>query len=211
MRRRWLEDLVKKIYAAGAFKTGEFRLTSGLPSPYYVDLRILISRPKIFSRLVDSYIWKIRGIKKAFDVIAGVETAGISVATLLSYKMCKPMVYVRSTEKTHGTRKRVEGELSRGDKVIIVDDVLTTGGSIMEAASGIRESGGEVVYAIVFLDRLQNGAFKLREIGIEAYSVIDAAGFVEILHRNRLIPDSEYVRIMDYLGSVQKCGRAETS
>lgn len=194
-----LIELVKDIYVAGGFKTGEFKLTSGGLSPYYVDLRILASRPKLFEMLVDEYLSKMKTVRESFDIVAGVETAGIPIATLISYKTGVPMVYVRSRERAHGTGRLVEGELKEGSKVVIVDDVLTTGGSMVNAAETIGLAGGEVAYALVFLDRLQNGVKKLGEAGVKAYSVIDMHGFLKILFENKLIPGSEYDRIVKYL------------
>ncbi|MEM2478348.1 MAG: orotate phosphoribosyltransferase [Thermoproteota archaeon] len=194
-----LAELVKDIYLAGGFKIGEFKLTSGGLSPYYVDLRILISRPRLFERLVDSYIGKIRSIGEDFDIVAGVETAGIPIATLISYKTGIPMVYARGTERGHGTGKMVEGELREGSRVVIVDDVLTTGRSIDNAARTIRNAGGKVAYALVFLDRLQNGVKKLRESGITVYSVTDIKIFLKVLLDSKLIQDYEYERIMEYV------------
>ncbi|MEM3712514.1 MAG: orotate phosphoribosyltransferase [Thermoproteota archaeon] len=194
-----LAELVKDIYLAGGFKIGEFKLTSGGLSPYYVDLRILISRPRLFERLVDSYIGRIRSIGEDFDIVAGVETAGIPIATLISNKTGIPMVYARSMERWHGTGRMVEGELREGSRVVIVDDVLTTGRSIDNAARTIRNAGGKVAYALVFLDRLQNGFKKLRESGITAYSVTDIKIFLKVLLDSKLIQDYEYERIMRYV------------
>lgn len=194
-----LEELVKDIYRAGAFKIGDFKLTSGGLSPYYVDLRTLVSKPKLFERLVDSYIDKMRAIGKDFDVIAGVETAGIPIATLISYKTGVPMVYARSGERGHGTERLVEGELAAGDRVVVIDDVLTTGGSIMNAVKAISTYGGKVAYALVFLDRLQNGTKRLREAEIAVHSVIKIDDFIRILSRDKLISESNYRKIMRYL------------
>ncbi|MCS7138713.1 MAG: orotate phosphoribosyltransferase [Crenarchaeota archaeon] len=194
-----LVELVKDIYLAGGFKIGEFKLTSGGVSPYYVDLRILISRPKVFERLVDSYINKMRSIGEDFDIVAGVETAGIPIATLISHKTGLPMIYARSMERDHGTGRMIEGELIEGSKVVVIDDVLTTGKSIENAVRKIRDAGGRVTHAIVFLDRLQNGVKKLSESGIAAYSVIDIKTFLKVLSENKLIRDSEYEKVMRYV------------
>lgn len=199
MEESLLRELVKDIYRAGGFKTGDFKLTSGGLSPYYVDLRTLVSRPRLFERLIDSYISSMRMIDEGFDVVAGVETAGIPIATLISFKTSMPMVYVRSGERMHGTGRLVEGELEAGSRVVIVDDVLTTGGSIMSAVKSISASGGRVVYALVFLDRLQNGVRRLSEAGVKAYSVVKIDRFLKILFEDKLISELEYERIMKYL------------
>jgi|YelNatPaOPRAMG01_1025707.scaffolds.fasta_scaffold24661_3 orotate phosphoribosyltransferase len=199
MTESLLTELVKDIYLAGGFRTGEFKLTSGGLSPYYVDLRILVSKPRIFERLVDTYISKMKTVGESFDVVAGVETAGIPIATLISHKTGVPMVFARSREREHGTGRLVEGELRRGSRVVVVDDVLTTGGSILKAVEAIGSADGEVAYAIVFLDRLQNGVKKLGEAGVKTYSVIDIRGFLKILFENKLIPSSEYEKVLKYL------------
>jgi orotate phosphoribosyltransferase len=199
MEEYLVKELVKDIFRAGVFKTGDFKLTSGGLSPYYVDLRTLVSRPRLFERLVDSYIGMMKSIGMDFDVVAGVETAGIPIATLISFKTNTPMVYVRSGEREHGTGRLVEGELQAGSRVVVVDDVLTTGGSIMSAVKSINASGGRVVYALVFLDRLQNGAKRLGEAGVTVYSVIKIDSFLRILLEDKLISELEYERIMKYL------------
>jgi orotate phosphoribosyltransferase len=203
MEESLVKELVKDIYMAGVFKTGDFKLTSGVLSPYYIDLRTLVSKPRLFERLVDSYISKIRMIGEGFDAVAGVETAGIPIATLISFKTGTPMVYVRSSERGHGTGRLVEGGLEAGSRVVIVDDVLTTGGSIVSAARAVGASGGRVAYALVFLDRLQNGVRRLREEGVTAYSVIKIDGFLRILLEDNLISGSDYARIMKYLEGFQ--------
>jgi orotate phosphoribosyltransferase len=109
------------------------------------------------------------------------------------------MVYVRSAEREHGTGRMIEGELEEGSRVVVIDDVLTTGRSIESAAKTIGVAGGRVQYALVFLDRLQNGAKRLREAGITAYSVIDVKSFLKILLENMLIRDPEYEKIIRYL------------
>lgn len=125
MGRSSLKELVKDIFRTGASKTGDFKLTLGELSPYYVDLRTLVSKPRLFERLVNSYISRMIG--EGFDIVAGVETAGIPIATLISYKTGVSMVYSRSGERGHGTGKLVEGELAVGSRVVIVDDVLNDG------------------------------------------------------------------------------------
>ncbi|MBO3841125.1 MAG: hypothetical protein FGF48_01725, partial [Candidatus Brockarchaeota archaeon] len=90
------------------------------------------------------------------------------------------------------------------------DDVLTTGGSIMSAVKSISASGGRVVYALVFLDRLQNGVRRLSEAGVKAYSVVKIDRFLKILFEDKLISELEYERIMKYLEGFSKCGETGT-
>ncbi len=122
----------------------QFVYTSGIVSPIYTDNRMLLSFPVERRRIVGLLAEAVlrNGALDTFDVIAGVATAGISWAALLADRLDKPMVYVRSEAKEHGKRQQIEGVLREGDRAIILEDLISTGGSVIEAAGGIREAGG---------------------------------------------------------------------
>ena len=166
-----LGRILKKI---GALKFGTFKLTSGEISPYYIDLRVVPSFPDAFKRICDLYLEVIKSDIGAdgFDRIAGIPTAGISFASITTYHLKKPFLYVRSTERQHGMGRWVEGILLPGDRVLLMDDLITKGGSILKAAEAVRAEGGIVTDAVVLLDREENGAANLAENGIKLHYLL---------------------------------------
>ncbi|WP_243671605.1 orotate phosphoribosyltransferase [Vulcanisaeta sp. JCM 16161] len=125
------DDLAISLYRIGAIKFGRFKLTSGIESPFYIDLRLVITHPDIYRQLVKS----MAGLLSSFniDVVAGIETAGIPWASMVAYELGKGMIYVRKEAKEHGTARLIEGDLRQGMRVAVIDDVVTTGGSIIRA------------------------------------------------------------------------------
>jgi orotate phosphoribosyltransferase len=158
----------------GALKFGTFRLTSGEVSPYYIDLRIVPSFPDAFKRICDFYLALIQSDigTDGFDRLAGIPTAGISFSSITAYHLKKPFIYVRPTERQHGRGRRVEGILSPGDRVLLMDDLITSGGSILKAAEAIRAEGGVVTDVVVLLDREENGQKNLAKNGIKLHYLL---------------------------------------
>ena len=167
-------ELAKILNRIGALKFGTFKLTSGKVSPYYIDLRVVPSFPDAFKRICDLYLKVIKNDvgTDGFDRIAGIPTAGISFGSIAAYNLKKPFLYVRSTERQHGRGRWVEGILSPGDRVLLVDDLITKGGSIVKAAEAIRAEGGIVNDAVVLLDREENGAANLAEADIKLHYLL---------------------------------------
>lgn len=156
-------DFVKALLDKKLLLIGNFMLTSGKVSPYYLDLRKLPNHPDIFSFVVSSAVDIVKGIN--FDMILGVVTGGVPFASFIACKLNKPMGYIRAEKKGHGTERLLEADVD-GKKVIVVDDVATTGGSILKAVEEVRKAGGKVEHALVIVDR-EEGAFeKLESVGI---------------------------------------------
>ena len=120
-----------------------FRYKSGILSPVYTDNRLIISYPKNWNQIIDYFILEIKALGKV-DVIAGVATAGVPHAALIAQRLKLPMIYARPTLKGHGLDKQVEGVLKRGQKVVIVDDLISTGMSSLGVVEGIRKLGGKL-------------------------------------------------------------------
>jgi orotate phosphoribosyltransferase len=128
-------------------------LASGLPSPTYIDCRRLIGFPRVRSTLMDfmaATVLRDAGFE-AFDVIAGGETAGIPFATLLAERLALPMAYVRKKPKGYGRNARIEGPMAEGDRVLLVEDLATDGGSKLSFVDAIRETGATCAHtAVIF-------------------------------------------------------------
>jgi orotate phosphoribosyltransferase len=177
-------ELSKILNRVGALKFGTFKLTSGEISPYYLDLRVVPSFPDAFRRICDLYIKMIEIDVRVngFDRIAGIPTAGISFASIASYHLKKSFLYVRSTEREHGLGRQVEGILLPGDRVLLMDDLITKGGSILKAAEAVRAEGGVVTDAVVLMDREENGKQNLAKDGIKLYNLLTTSELARKLH-----------------------------
>ncbi|MEL9940129.1 MAG: orotate phosphoribosyltransferase [Ignisphaera sp.] len=189
----WIVDL----YKYGMIKIGSFRLTSGLESPYYIDLRLLYSFPELRNRVISEIISRF-SILKQCDVVLGVATSGLVLASIIADRLGKPLAYVRIEKKEHGTKSLVEGIVS--DKyVVIVDDVATTGGSIEHAVVAVKDLGGRPVAAVTVIDREQGARERLRKYGIELYSLVTAREIFDILYSNGYIGFDMYNKIIRYI------------
>ena len=177
-------ELSQILNRIGALKFGSFKLTSGKISPYYLDLRIVPSFPDAFKRICDLYIELIKSEVGAdsFNRIAGIPTAGISFASIAAYHFKKPFIYVRTAERVHGRGRRVEGILLPGDRVLLIDDLITKGGSILKTAEAVRSEGGVVVDAVVLLDREEKGEENLANVGVNLHYVLTTSELARKLH-----------------------------
>ncbi|MEM2896603.1 MAG: orotate phosphoribosyltransferase [Candidatus Bathyarchaeia archaeon] len=155
MDKKLKMEFCKALTKIGALKFGVFTLTSGKLSPYYIDLRLIPSFYNAFQLAIAIYeSMALKEIKLSeFDRIAGIPTAGIPFASVLSYRLKKPFLYVRKGIKTHGGERKVEGMLLPGNRVLIVDDLITTGKSTLEAANSIIAEGGKINDVLVLTDR----------------------------------------------------------
>jgi orotate phosphoribosyltransferase len=167
-------EIAKILHNIDALKFGVFKLTSGKPSPYYIDLRVVPSFPDAFQQICDFYLQHITTQidTQNFDRIAGVPLAGIPFASQIAYNLKKPFLYVRKGIRHHGRQRRVEGILVSGDRVLLVDDLVTTGLNLKNAAEAIRAEGGVVKEAVALLDREEGGKEELEESGIKVHTLL---------------------------------------
>ena len=145
-----LKELVIDLFDIKCLLFGKFEQSSGEIFNYYVDLRQIISDPALFHRVLECYAQVLRTLK--FDRIAGIPYGSLPTATGLSLQLHKPLVYPRKEVKAHGTRRLVEGEFNEGETVAVVDDILITGGSVLEGIAKLESSGLNVNDVVVFLD-----------------------------------------------------------
>ncbi|MDT7875144.1 MAG: orotate phosphoribosyltransferase [Sulfolobus sp.] len=191
-------DFVTSLLEKRLLLVGNFVLTSGKISPYYLDLRRLPNYPAEFNEVVNKAIEVLKGIN--FDIILGIATGGVPFASFLACKLGKPLGYIRSEKKGYGTDKLIEAYVEK-KKVIIVDDVATTGGSIARAVDEVRKSGGEVEYALVIVDREEGAGKRLAQMGVKLLSVYKIRDILNTLLSSALLSESDKKAIQEYLVS----------
>jgi len=186
-------ELCRVLNKIGALKFGTFKLTSGRVSPYYIDLRIVPSFPDAFQRICDLYVKLIkRDIgANSFDRITGIPTSGIPFASLTAYHLKKPFLYIRPHERLHGRERRVEGIVMPGDRVLLMDDLITSGGSLRRAAAAIRAEGGVVTEAVVLLDREEGGKENLAKDDVKLHYLLKASEAAEKLYEIGAITEDQ--------------------
>jgi len=197
-RERMKEELCQILMRIGALKFGVFTLTSGKTSPYYIDLRIVPSFPEAFRRVCDLYLRIITedlGVTN-FDRIAGIPTAGIPFASLVAYQLKKPFLYIRPRTRLHGRERRVEGMMMPGDRILLIDDLITTGRSLRKAGEVIRSEGGVVTDAVVLLDREEGGKERLAKDNVTLHYLLEASEAAEKLYETGAITEDQMKTVL---------------
>ena len=199
-------EMAKILIKIDALKFGIFKLTSGKASPYYIDLRIVPSFPDAFTKICDFYAEQITakiGLKN-FDRIAGVPIAGMPFASQIAYNLKKPFLYIRKGLRRHGRQRRVEGILFSGDRVLLIDDLVTTGLSLRKAAEAVRAEGGVVDKAVAFLDREEGGNEKLAKKGIQLNALLKISEVAKMLYETDAIDEESYKTITKQIKKKKK-------
>lgn len=164
-----MSKLYEQIFDAGCIKFGEFKLKSGIMSPVYCDFRGLISKPALLMEIGKGLAEKAKQI--GCDRIAGIPYAGMPLGVAASIAGDIPMIYPRKEAKQYGTGKLIEGEFNEGDKVIVIDDIITDGASKIEAIEPLKEAGLVITDVLIILDREQGGDKILAKAGYKLHSL----------------------------------------
>ena len=166
--------LRKKLEECGAVKYGEFTLTSGKKSSYYVDIKLASTNPDVLKTIAEKMATHVDG-----DKIAGMELGAVPLATAVSLETGLPFLMIRKEKKGHGTGSRIEGELEEGEKVVVVEDVTTTGGSSVETVNVLRDAGAIVEKVLVVVDREEGAEEALKEVDVELIPLVSAEELVD--------------------------------
>ncbi len=161
------DELVK----CGAVRFGDFTLASGKKSPYYVDIKRASTNPTVLGLIGEA----ISARAREYDAVAGMELGAVPIAVATSLAATKPFLIVRKQAKGHGTTSRIEGDVRKGLRVLLVEDVTTTGGSSLEAVSVLRDAGMVVDRCVVVVDREEGGTALLTGAGIVLEPLVRAS------------------------------------
>ena len=165
-----LASLADGLLEAGCIKFGEFTLKSGLKSPIYIDLRQIITYPKLLQQIAEAYLPVLRPL--SFVRIAGLPYAAIPISTAISLAGNYPMIYPRKEVKTYGTKAEIEGEYHAGETVVVIDDLATTGGSKFEAIEKLTAVDLKVKDVVVLVDRQSGAKESLEQAGYSMHAVL---------------------------------------
>lgn len=180
------EKLILDLHTVNAVKFGEFKLKSGLLSPYYLDLRVLVSYPYLLEQIADIFWEELRLLD--YDLIVGVPYTAIPIATAISLKHTQTMVFVRKEAKEHGIKRAIEGVYHKGRKAVVIDDVITNGESKLLTIKPLKEEGLIVEDIVVLLDRGQGGPELLRKNGYNCHAIFTMSEVLDTLLKYRKVP-----------------------
>ena len=185
----FVKEFVTFLHQKEIIKFGDFTLASGKSSSYYVDLRLVPSYPHEFRMMIkylENQITKDIGLEN-FESIVSVPTGGLVIASALAIETVKPLIYVRSKPKDYGTSKSVEGKIHDGMKVVMIDDVATTGGSVVNAIKSLTEVNVPVKDAYVIVDRMEGADKALAELGVKMHSILNILQIAKVLYEQKMI------------------------
>jgi orotate phosphoribosyltransferase len=194
-------DFVKEfaifLQESGAIKFGNFKLSSGKESAYYVDLRLVPSFPHQFRKMIKSLqnlISEKIGLDN-FDYIASVPTSGLVIASALAIETVKPLIYIRQKPKDYGTGSLIEGKIPEGSKVVLVDDVGTTGHSLLNAIKALKDARIIVDFAFVIVNRLEGARENLENEKVKLYEIMDILAISNALYAEKILDEQTLNRI----------------
>jgi orotate phosphoribosyltransferase len=194
-------DFVKEfaifLQQSAAIKFGDFNLSSGKKSAYYIDLRIIPSFPHQFRKMIkhlQNAISEKIGLD-SFDCIASVPTSGLVIASALAIETVKPLVYIRQKPKEYGTGSLIEGKIAQGTKVLLVDDVGTTGQSLINAVRALKDAKMIVTDAFVIVNRFEGARELLASEGVKLHEIMDVMQISSMLHDEKLLDEQTFERI----------------
>lgn len=177
------------LHEKGAIKFGEFTLSSGKKSSYYIDLRIVPSFPHQFRKMIKQLQNEIAeniGLDN-FDYLVSVPTGGLVIASSLATETVKPLIYVRNKPKDYGTSKMIEGHFESGKKALMIDDVATTGGSVINALKSLKDEGIKISDAYVVINRMEGAKKALESEGVKIHELTNILEITNSLYEQNLV------------------------
>lgn len=196
-----LHSLALRLHDLGCIRFGDFTLASGIQSPVYIDLRLLVSDPTTLALAAQLYAAQIAGL--LVERLAAVPYAGLPIATAASLETGLPLIYTRKEAKTHGRARSIEGDYHPGERVVVIEDLVTSAGSLLESVHILRGEGLHVGDAVVLIDREQGGGANLAAAGVRLHAVMTFSQLLDALHQAGRIDAVPYQTVRDYLAATK--------
>jgi uridine monophosphate synthetase len=192
-------ELALDLYSIGAVRFNKINLVSGLVSPIYVDMRLLISYPKILKRVVELYTELLAPLK--YDRLAGVAYAAMPIAGAISLKIERPWIFLRkeAVKKSYGLQKSLEGEYKKGETVVMIEDLVVKATSLLKAIPAIEDHNLVVKDVVVLIDYDIGGAKKMKAKGYRVHSFVTLRELVDIMKTHGKIDAAKHQQTMDFL------------
>ena len=172
---------------------------SGILSPIYTDNRLLISHQKERKIVIDAFLKTIKDRNMQFDVVAGTALGGVPHAAWIAWELGKPMVMIRKEEKGHGKQNRIEGVLRKGDKVLVIEDLISTGGSSISAVQAVRDQGGIVSDCIaIFTYEFESAETAFKDAGVQLHTLTNFSTLLAVASKSRYVTADDEQKILEF-------------
>ena len=179
-----------------------FTWASGIKSPIYCDNRLILTAPKVRELVETTIAQKVRSLYPEAEVRMGTSTAGIAHAAIAAHMLGMPMGYVRGSAKDHGRNNRIEGRLEPGQKVVVIEDLISTGGSCIDVVEALREAGADVLGVVsIFTYGMQKGLDRLKAANVENHSLSNFNTLVEVAVKENYIAAEDADRLRRFMAN----------
>lgn len=192
-----LESLALTLFDIGAVQLGTFKLHSGRLSPIYLDLRLLPSHPRALRQAAAAYRPCLQKLR--FDLLAAAPLAGLPIGTAICLDMERPLIFPRKASKGHGTGKQVEGAWTAGQTAVVIDDVVTSGDSILQTIAALETAGLAVTDAVVLIDRGQGGVATVQAQGYTLHTLFSLPAILDVLVQQERITAAQRHQVLQAL------------
>ena len=198
MKKKIAKDLLK-IHAVFLRPNDPFTWASGIKSPIYCDNRLTLSAPEVRDDVENGLKQLIEENYPEVEMLMGTSTAGIAHAAITAHLMNLPMGYVRSGSKDHGRQNQIEGKLEKGAKVVVVEDLISTGGSVLEVVQVLREAGAEVLGIVsIFTYGMKKGLERLADANVKNVSLSNLDVLVDVAAKEGYIEEADKERLLKF-------------